>query len=90
MSISDNTQNGQIITLKNRSQLSITGVEDVQSFDDKNIILKSSYGMVAIDGESLHIDELSTDTGVLLVEGQIGGVFFFEPDQPKKKRGLLR
>lgn len=90
MSISDNTQNTQMITLKDRSRLSITGVEDVQSFDDKSIILKSNHGMVAIDGESLRIDELSTDNGVLLVEGQIGGVFFFEPSEPKKKRGLLR
>ena len=79
-----------MITLKDRSRLSITGVEDVQSFDDKSIILKSNHGMVAIDGESLRIDELSTDNGVLLVEGQIGGVFFFEPNEPKKKRGLLR
>ena len=80
----------QIITLADRSRLTLNGVEDVQSFDEVSIILKSNLGMMAIDGEGLHISHLSLETGELNIEGKIGGVFFFEPTEPKKKRGFFR
>ena len=80
----------QEITLSDRSRLTITGVEDVQSFDERSIILKSNHGMMAIDGEGLHISHLSVETGELNIEGTIGGVLFFEPAEPKKKRGFFR
>lgn len=80
----------QEITLSDRTRLTITGVEDVQSFDEQNIILKSSYGMMAIDGKELKISRLSVETGELYIEGNIGGVIFFEPSEPKKKRGFFR
>ncbi len=80
----------QEIKILDRSRLTVTGVEDVQSFDDRSIILKSNHGMMAIDGEALRISDLSVETGVLHVEGNIGGVIFFEPSEPKKKRGFFR
>ena len=80
----------QEITLRDRSRLTVTGVEDVQSFDERSIILKSNHGMMAIDGEGLHISHLSVETGELHIDGTIGGVLFFEPTEPKKKRGFFR
>lgn len=79
----------QEIHLLNRSELTVTSVEDVQSFDENSIILKSGYGMIAIDGSELKIVNLSVDSGELLVEGKIGGVVFFETTEKKKKRGLF-
>lgn len=90
MNTTDNTERRQEIVLSDRARLSITGVEDVQSFDENNIIIKSNCGMIAVDGESLRIDELSTETGKLYIEGHIGGVLFFEPAESKKKRGFFR
>ena len=79
----------QIIELVDRQRLSIGCVEDVLSFDDKNIILKSSLGSIAVDGQNLRITRLTLDGGELLIEGEIGGVLFFEPDAPKK-HGFFR
>ncbi len=76
----------QEISIRDRSMLSVTAVEDVRSFDESCIILKSGYGLMAIDGSDLHITQLSVDTGELLVEGKISGVVFFEADAGKKKR----
>ncbi len=80
----------QEINLSDRSRLTITGVEDVQSFDDQSIILKSSSGMMANDGKELKISHLSVETGELYIEGNIGGIIFFELSEPKKKRGFFR
>ena len=84
------TERRQDIIISDRARLSISGVEDVQSFDDTSVILKTNNGMIAVDGESLRINELSTEEGRIFIEGRIGGVLFFEPTEEKKKRGFFR
>lgn len=80
----------QMIHISERKNLTVTGVEDVQSFDEESIILKTNLGMLAVDGKALHITHLSVETGELYIEGEIGGVVFFEPSEPKKKRGFFK
>ena len=89
MNIQDKPSAHQEIKLYNREKLTVTGVEDVASFDENTIIIKSNFGMLAVDGRALRIASLSTETGELFVEGEIGGVVFFDENQPKKKRGLF-
>ena len=83
--MTEKQNSSQIIELVDRRRLSIGCVEDVLSFDDKNIILTSSLGSIAVDGQNLSITKLSLDGGELLIEGEVGGVLFFEPDAPKKR-----
>ena len=59
------------LILENRSTLSITGVEDVESFDEERIILKTSLGVLILRGSELHIEKLSIDSGELSVTGHI-------------------
>ncbi len=80
----------QEITIHDRAHLKISAVEDVLSFDDTSIILKSSFGSIAVDGKDLHITRLSVETGELFIEGRIDGVLFFEPSEKKQKRGFFR
>ncbi|MGN1128474.1 MAG: YabP/YqfC family sporulation protein [Candidatus Flemingiibacterium sp.] len=78
----------QEIILRDRSYLKITGVGDVSSFDESGIILSSCNGDITVDGSELRITSLSSDTGEIVVEGRIGGVFYFE-ERPAKKRGFF-
>ncbi|MBS7402982.1 MAG: sporulation protein YabP [Oscillospiraceae bacterium] len=57
------------LILEDRKRLSITGVEDVESFDEQRIILKTSKGTLIIRGSELHIDKLSLESGDLTVDG---------------------
>ncbi len=59
------------LILEDRSRLSVTGVEDVDSFDEQRIILKTGKGALIIRGTELHIDKLSLETGELAVSGLI-------------------
>lgn len=72
------------IILEDRKMLSVSGVEDIDSFDEQTIVLFTNYGELMIKGESLHINKLNVDTGELSVEGNIHTLIYSD-DQPKQK-----
>ncbi len=88
--LSKNGGAGQYIHISDRKNLTVTGVEDVQSFDETGIILKTNLGMLAIDGTGLHITHLSKESGEMYIEGEIGGAVYFDPTEQKKKRGIFK
>lgn len=59
------------IIMQNRTKLSISGVEDVENFDDREVVLYTSRGKLTIRGTELHIERLSVDEGDLTIEGTI-------------------
>ena len=73
----------QRIELTGRERLTVTGVEDVERFDENGIVMATSAGTLVITGEELHIGKLSLDGGELLVEGHIDGLNF--EDAPARK-----
>ncbi len=86
--MNDSARARQDIILTDRERLKITGVEDVSSFDDTCILLKSVTGTLSVDGEGLHITALSVEDGEIEVEGRISGLLFYD-EAAKGKRGLF-
>lgn len=62
------------LRLMNRSQMELTGVTNVNTFDEQEIILETSLGFLAIAGEHLHITLLSLEEGKVAVEGSISSM----------------
>ena len=62
------------LVLDERERLSVTGVEDVSSFDESSIIARTVRGLLIIRGEGLHIERLSLDMGELVVEGEVSSL----------------
>ena len=75
----------QNIILENREKLSITGVNDVLSFDDQVIILETDLGMLTVKGENLRVNKLSIDTSEVIVEGEIFYLSYSDRDREKEK-----
>lgn len=73
------------ISIDNREKATITGVLDVESFNDSEIIIRSQAGMLTLFGQGLHINKLDLDMGQLHVDGFIGGVEYHE--EPEKQSG---
>lgn len=71
--------NGHKVTLVDRERLEITGVEEVESFDETTIIMSTSLGALIVRGEGLHIETLSLDGGALKVEGRVESLTYEEP-----------
>ncbi|MGE4276393.1 MAG: sporulation protein YabP [Lawsonibacter sp.] len=78
---------GHQVVLEDREQLTITGVEEVESFDDSSILLSTAHGGLEVQGEGLHIEKLSLDGGDLKVEGLINALIY-EP-RGRERGGLL-
>ena len=66
------------LELSNRKTLLITGVKDVHSFDEQEILLETEMGMLLIRGSKLHIDRLSIERGETDVDGRVDSLLYTE------------
>lgn len=75
------------IILEEREALTVSGVEEVERFDETSIVMNTVRGTLVVQGEGLHIEQLSLDGGDLKVEGTIDAMTYEERAQ--ERRGLL-
>ncbi|MCI8477928.1 MAG: sporulation protein YabP [Oscillospiraceae bacterium] len=75
------------IILEEREQLAVSGVEEVESFDENTIIMYTCRGTLVVKGEGLHIEKLSLDGGDLKVEGEIDALTY--EDTGRERGGLF-
>ena len=69
---------GHRLELVGREKLTVSGVEDVERFDENGIVMSTSAGVLVVTGEDLHIGKLSLDGGELHVDGRIDSVAYEE------------
>jgi len=61
----------QNLVIENREKLSITGVIDVDSFNDECVVVDTELGILIIRGNDLHISKLNLENAELDIEGDI-------------------
>ncbi len=66
------------IVLKDRANLTVTGVTDVDSFDETAIVAYTDMGELTIRGTELKINNLSTESGDLSVSGNISALSYID------------
>ncbi|MBR5156722.1 MAG: sporulation protein YabP [Clostridia bacterium] len=64
------------LILEEKNRLSISGVTDVDTFDESKIILYTQDDTLEIEGEDLHIQKLSVSDGEMLIEGEISAIVY--------------
>lgn len=64
------------VTLDGREKLTVSGVEDVDRFDENEIVMTTAEGTLVVTGENLHIDKLSLDGGELHVDGRVDALSY--------------
>ena len=74
------------VILEGREHLSVSGVEEVESFDENTIVMETSQGTLVVSGQGLHIEKLSLDGGDLKVEGTIDTLSY---EESRRERGGL-
>lgn len=71
------------LELEGRERLTVSGVEDVERFDENCIVMSTCAGTLIINGEDLHIGKLSLDGGELHVDGHIDALSYEESAQQR-------
>jgi sporulation protein YabP len=66
----------QNIILENREKLSVSGVSDILTFDEEEIMLETELGTLQIKGSGLKVEKLSVDTGEVLAKGEIDSLSY--------------
>ena len=87
--INMNTNIVQNLILENRGKLSVSGVNDVLSFDDQVVMVDTELGLLTVKGENLRINKLSLDTAEVIIEGEISSLTYSQSKQDKSSGTLL-
>ena len=65
----------------------ITGIREVISFDEKEILLHTEEGKLSLKGDSLHVRHLDLESGELSLEGRIA---YLGRKKEKKEESFLK
>ena len=76
------------LALDGRDKLTVSGVEDVERFDENEIVMNTTDGVLIVNGENLHIGKLSLDGGELHVDGRVDALSY-EDGATGRGGGLL-
>lgn len=69
------------LILENRAALTISGITDIDRFDEREIVVFTQQGELSISGRELHIRSVSLEQGDLTVEGEIWGLLYGDKDK---------
>lgn len=83
------TEKKHSLQLDARERVSISGVREVESFDDTLVRLVTDCGDLSVEGEGLHVDTLDVGRGLVEVGGLVCGLYYSESGG-EKRRGRRR
>ena len=73
------------LTIEHRENVSVTGVVDVISFDEEQVICDTDLGVLILRGVNLHVSNLNLDSGTLDIFGEIVSITYEEQGHGKSK-----
>ena len=66
------------LTLEGRKHLTVSGVEEVVSFDEREITMRTGAGDLIVRGEGMTISKLNVEGGDVHVHGEIAELHYEE------------
>lgn len=83
----DARPNPHSVTLEDRQRLRITGVEDVDCFNEQVVALLTSAGALTVSGEGLQMSQLDLEQGRVEISGEISALEY--AGKAPGRRGLF-
>lgn len=77
------------LKLDNRKKLSLSGVVEVISFNDENIILNTNLGTLTIKGEGLKMNKLDVQNGEVMITGIVNSCIYTTNEVKKDKDSII-
>lgn len=83
-----NTQEHDVI-MRGRRPLDITGVKQVESFDNEEFLLETVMGFLAIRGQNLQMKNLDVDKGIVSIKGKVFDLVYIDDQNGDKAKGFF-
>ena len=80
----------QNLILEGRKKLSISGVIDIDSFNEQGVIALTELGVMIIKGEDLHINKLNVESGDVTIEAKSIDSITYTDISDKKTGSILK
>ena len=71
------------LIMEDRKKLSVSGVQDVDCFDETLVILFTNMGKLTVRGQNLHVNSFSVDEGDFSMEGEIDSLEYSSEQKAK-------
>ncbi|MBR5586341.1 MAG: YabP/YqfC family sporulation protein [Clostridia bacterium] len=79
----------QNIILEGRKKLSVSGVEDIDSFDEFSAVIFTSMGLIEVKGKDIHMNKLNLESGEIVLEGEFDSVIYPDANSAKPKKNFV-
>jgi sporulation protein YabP len=77
------------VIMRGRKLLDITGVKQVESFDNEEFLLETSMGFLAIKGQNLQMKNLDVEKGIVSIKGKIFDLVYLDEHHGEKAKGFF-
>ncbi len=77
------------VIMRGRRLLDITGVKQVESFDNEEFLLETVMGFLAIKGENLQMKNLDVDKGIVSIKGKVFDLVYIDEHNGDKAKGFF-
>ena len=66
------------LTLSGRRKLTVSGVDDVERFDEQEIVMRCGGTLLVVGGEGLSVSRLSVESGDVAIAGRVSSLIYEE------------
>ena len=70
--------------IQNRMLTNITGVREVVSFDENQVVLDTDMGLLTLKGKELHVSRLTVEKGEVDLEGSVDSMVYSSNEAYRK------
>ncbi len=77
------------VIMRGRRLLDITGVKQVESFDNEEFLLETVMGFLTIRGQNLQIKNLDVDKGIVSIKGKVYELIYIDEHHAEKAKGFF-
>lgn len=72
------------LTIENRASGTVTGIREVVSFDENQVVLDTDMGLLTMKGKDLHVSRLTLEKGEVDLDGTIDSLTYSSNEALRK------
>lgn len=77
------------LKVNNRKSIELTGVKEVDSFDNEEFLLETILGYLIVRGQNLQLKNLDVGEGKVSIKGRIYELSYVDEEQQEKAKGFF-